>query len=54
VIVSHIILFYRYCTGKPPAGYTNPDDVVWIRPEEMKITQSPQFIDDGAAANDVK
>lgn len=24
-----------YCTGVPPPGYTKPEDVVWLRPEDI-------------------
>ena len=50
-----IAFAYRYCTGKPPQGYVEPELVTWFRPEEMPIKAGcfPQFIDDGVAANDV-
>ena len=46
-------LFSSYCTGIPPKGYIDPDQIEWLRPEDM-TDETPMFIDDGPAPNDVK
>lgn len=44
-----------YFTGEPPVGYTDPHEVQWKRPEEFITDGSdPDFISEGASANDVK
>lgn len=42
-----------YFDGNPPPGYRRPDDIEWKRPEDF-CSERPQFIDDGAIANDVR
>ena len=42
-----------YMTGVNPKGYADPEQVVWMRPEDY-ANERPQFIDDGVGANDVK
>ena len=38
----------------PVVGYPKPETVKWVRPEEMNTSgKPPQFVDDGAGANDV-
>ena len=42
-----------YMTGVPPKGYADPEQIVWMRPEDY-ANERPQFIADGVGANDVK
>lgn len=51
---DHYLLKNRYCDGTPPKGYADPEQVVWLRPEEITPDKNPVFIDDGASSNDVK
>ncbi|CDW83096.1 cysteine protease family c02 [Stylonychia lemnae] len=46
---------HDYCTGETPKGYIDPDQMVWLTPDEIDTkNQKPQFLDDGPAPNDVK
>lgn len=33
--IAKYCLIYRYCDGKPPRGYIDPDQISWMRPEEF-------------------
>ena len=43
-----------YFDGNPqPGGSPDPEGIEWMRPEEY-CTEDPEFINEGASANDVK
>ena len=42
-----------YFSGNPPPGYPIPEECEWMRPEEF-CAEDPEFIHEGASANDVK
>jgi len=42
-----------YFSGEGPAGCPDPEFVEWLRPEEY-CNESPEFINEGASANDVR
>ena len=42
-----------YFDGNPPPGYPDPEGIEWMRPEEF-CAEDPEFINEGASANDVK
>ena len=43
-----------YFTGEPPKGYVKPEDIVWLRPEQISVNQRPMFVSGDAGSNDVK
>jgi hypothetical protein len=39
--------------GDVPTGYPKPEEIRWLRLNEISTLKRPEFIDEGAETNDV-